>query len=117
MGVETVGITTIYINGSEFHGITDFEFSSDDPDFYDYLKDHTVIKIDDSMELTCECKVRMIELFKISGLWSWVSENCPNKRVVHLMKYGKNERTRVKNFYHAYKDISKLLRKGDYLWV
>lgn len=47
-------------------------------------------------------------------VWDWVLEKCPNRRVKHLMTYGKNERIRRKNFKHAVRLISKFVAvKGE----
>lgn len=37
----------------------------------------------------------------------WVYDNCPNRRVAHLMVHSKSHKIRKKNFHRAIKDIIK----------
>lgn len=48
---------------------------------------------------------------KLCGAWNVVVEACPNKRVRHLIKYGKNEKIIKKNFHRAIRLIRKEGRK------
>ena len=43
----------------------------------------------------------------IVGVWYWVLKNCPDRRVKHLMMYGKNKRVQYKNYLHACRLITK----------
>lgn len=54
-------------------------------------------------------RINRITAFKLAGAWDWVAENCPNKRVAHLMKYHKDDRVKYKNFKHAVKIIGRIL--------
>lgn len=49
--------------------------------------------------------------YKFIGVYDWVLTYCPNKRVVHLAKYGKNDRVRFKNFWRAYMILGKICEK------
>ena len=48
-----------------------------------------------SMHLSKEQYFRLIDV--ATGLFKLICELCPNKRVIHLAKYGKKRRTRKKN--------------------
>lgn len=72
---------------------------------YDYVKSH--MRIVDSLK--CILRLNKIELFQILGLWDTILEVCPDKRVKHLMRYGKNDRVKLKNYYHAIKLVGREL--------
>ena len=48
-------------------------------------------------------------VWKLTGLWSWAANNCPNKRVVYLMNHGKTRRVQMKNFKRAVHIIERLM--------
>lgn len=52
-------------------------------------------------------RIYMFNMLKISGALDWLIEYCPNRRVTHLMKYGKNDNVRYKNARRAVKLIAK----------
>jgi phage tail tube protein FII len=93
---------TVYINGQEFVGnVTDYNYEDYAEATDEYLKENMVARLNGSGELSFTFKVKRSVIYKIMGVWDWVRENCPNRRVKHLMKYGKNERVRFKNFNRA----------------
>lgn len=116
MGDKNVnlGTGTLYINGQAFEGtITDYDFEDHREDTELYLKENMVLRMNDPCTITMMVKVNQILLLKIAGIWDWVLKNCPNRRVKHLMTYGKNERIRRKNFKHAVRLISKLVKEKN----
>lgn len=105
-------IDTFYINGQEFAGVvTDYDFEDHREDTELYFKENMVLRMKDPCTIVITAKVNRIPLLKISGIWDWVLENCPDRRVKHLMVYGKNKRVRYKNFKHAVRLISKLIKE------
>lgn len=59
--------------------------------------------------ISLECKVNKMTLYKICGLYDFVIKHCPNRKVAHLIKYGKNERVRNKNFIRALTILNKMI--------
>lgn len=53
---------------------------------------------------------RMLFL-KLCGVWQAVVDMCPNRKVAHLIRYGKNDKIRKKNFNRAIRLIYKEGRK------
>lgn len=97
-----------YINGIPVKGISDLEI--DVTDGLEYIKDHTAYSLnDDCLSFTATIKVNKFDLWKLLGIYSWVIDNCHNRRVVHLIKHGKNNKVRKKNFNRAVKLIGKEL--------
>jgi hypothetical protein len=101
-------ITSIYIDGCEIKGISDFSVESDEIE--KYVKENTVLRFSDCLTMTATCKINRMAFYKFIGLWDWAIENCPNKRVVHLMRYGKNNKVKMKNFRRSLRIIEKVLR-------
>lgn len=104
MGEDGIMLTggSYYINGEEIGpGIPDFECTTDD--LRNELSDHIKFKLDSLGEFTATLKIHIDKIFcaKMMGLYQWVCENCPNRRVIHLMKYGKNKRVKNKNLQRA----------------
>lgn len=87
------------------YGIPEFEI--DDDLIKEYVRDNSVWSTNNYPTLTFTCRVNFIELYKLIGLWDWVMRYCPNKRVVHLMKYGKNDKVKLKNCRRALRLIEK----------
>lgn len=102
-------ITSIFIDGCEFKGISDFSVECDKIE--EYVKDSVVASWSDSVTMTATCKINRMAFYKFIGLWDWAIENCPNKRVVHLMRYGKNNKVKMKNFRRSLRIIEKVLRQ------
>lgn len=104
MGEELkLGEGTLYFNGSEVKGITDFECSNEDYG-KSFAKCCTIIN-ENTIEV--KCKVDFWSFIELIGLWDWVMKYCPNKRVVHLAKYGRTIRVRHKNFRRACRLLEK----------
>ena len=89
----------VYSDGLEIR-----EFTPDHEAYKDWLRR----KIWESLNLVQETRIfggnLNIDTFgyvKIIGIFDFICTHCPNKRVVHLAKYGKSHRVQVKNFYRA----------------
>ena len=52
-------------------------------------------------------KVQKDLWLKLLGVYDSVISTCPNKKVVHLVLYGKNKKIRKKNFHRAIKILEK----------
>lgn len=101
-------IERICIDGCEIKGISDLSVEADDIE--EFVKENTVIVPHyDSATITVTCKINRMTLYKIIGLWDWAIENCSNKRVVYLMKHGKNDKVKMKNFRRSLRIIEKVL--------
>lgn len=98
----------LHIDGNEFHGISDLDCSFEPVE--DYIHDNIKFKMnmDKEATFTATCKVNKLMIYKLIGLYDWVCTYCPNKRVVHLIKYAKRDKIRRKNFGHALRLIRKL---------
>ena len=101
-------ITGIYIDGCEIKGISDFSVEGDKID--EYVKENVVVSWKDCLTMTVICKINRMAFYKFLGLWDWAIENCPNRRVVHLMRYGENNKVKMKNFRRSLRIIEKVLR-------
>lgn len=94
---------TFYINGEEIgRGIPDFECSADD--LKTELENNIKYNLDPPGEFSVTLKMHIDEIFtaKMMGIYQWVCDYCPNRRVIHLMKYGKNKRVKIKNLKRAF---------------
>ena len=107
MGEENIKLSdyTFYIEGKEF-GPTRIEpFECNVDEVCEEHRDEIFTVIDMNSEFTGEVTFTMIfnteQFWKLTGLWDWVYQSCPNRRVRHLMKYGKTKRVREKNFKRA----------------
>lgn len=101
---------TIYINGCETKGIETFEWTDDANLAIDYVKDNCRwVRQPDTGEFTLTCKINKIVFLKLIGIWDWAIKYCPNRKVKHLIKFGKNNRVKLKNFYRAMRLIGKEL--------
>lgn len=96
-----------YIDGNPVKGISNLEI--DETDLNEYIKDHTTYSLNDELSFTATLYVNKIDLWKLLGIYSWVIDNCHNRRVVHLIKHGKNDKIRKKNFNRAVRIIRKEL--------
>ena len=106
---------TLYINGEEIGtGIPDFECSWDD--IHAEFKKDMKISLDPegSFTATLNTKIDMLWMAKLFGIWQWVYDLCPNRRVIHLAQYGKNKRVKIKNFKRACRITAKAMYlKGE----
>ena len=99
------GLGRVIIDDAVFEGpVTDFTYDSEYVE--DYIKDFVRANLRTIDGFTFICPViNTRTLLKISGVWQWVIDNCPNKRVVYLMQHG-SERVRKKNWHRACSIIS-----------
>ena len=106
-----LGVGHVYINGVEYvgEGISDYSFEEHEEAAREYCRSCWVVKryAQNSLEFTM--KIKRIPYLKVLGLWDWAYENCPNGRVKHLMRYGKNDKIRHKNYQRALGIICKSL--------
>ena len=100
-------ITGIEISGCDIKGISDF--TADFEVINEYIKENMVFSWNDCSTMTVTCKINRMALYKFIGLYDWAIENCPNKRVVHLMRYGKNNKVKMKNFRRSLRIVEKVL--------
>lgn len=99
------------IDNSSIPEITDF--TCDEEAGREYVEDRIVARFDENLgEMTFTARINRIAYMKIIGVWDWTIENCPDKRVKHLMKNHKDDRVKYKNFRHATRLIGKILEKG-----
>lgn len=106
------GPGTLYINGVKTDSINISSFECNLDETYETHKEQIFpIKCIDEARLTYTITMNENAFYKLTGLYSWVYENCPNRRVSHLMYYGKSNRVRWKNFYRGLRMIGEILRK------
>lgn len=105
------GPGTLYIEGKPIAGIESFEC-----DVHEVCEEHRneIFKFTQKDAITFTVTMNKLAFCKLTGLYDWVCNNCPNRRVVHLIKYGKNRRVRWKNFRRALRIIGRELdRSGN----
>ena len=99
-----------YINGDPVKGISNLEVYEND--ITKCIKDHTTYSLNennDCLSFNATVKLNKVDLWKMLGIYNWVIDNCHNRRVIHLIKHGKNIKVRKKNFNRALKIISEEL--------
>ena len=102
-----------YINGDPVKGISNLEVY--ETDIAKYVKDHTTYSLNnDCSSFTATFKLNKVDLWKLLGIYNWVIDNCHNRRVVHLIKHGKNERIRNKNFNRALIILNEMIYKNNW---
>ena len=103
------GILTI--EGVEVSEVCEVKCFGMEEDRADSVKDYVKNNIQICKNTECQFVGRLVlkrrTLLKLMGLIDWAYDNCPNKRVRHLIKNGKNERVRYKNYKRACKLIIK----------
>ena len=100
-----------YINGDPVKGISDLAVY--ETDIAECIKDHTTYSLNnDCLSFTATVKLNKVDLWKMLGIYNWVIDNCHNRRVIHLIKHGKNIKVRKKNFNRALKIITSELIIG-----
>lgn len=95
-----------YITGDPVKDISNLEVY--ETDITKCIKDHIAYSLNennDCLSFTATVKVNKFDLWKLLGIYSWVIDNCHNRRVVHLIKHGKNHKVCKKNFNRALKII------------
>lgn len=105
----TFGPGTIYIDGNEFAGISDF--SVEQEEFDEAANQAIRFNINESSVLSGTISLNMWQLYNAIGYIQWLKDNCPNKRVIHLIKHGKNKRVRWKNFIRAGRIVERRLKR------
>ena len=105
---ESISDLSLTIDGCEYLGIADFE--ADFSAYEKYVEDkiYNAIRLNDA-GLTATIKFNKIKFYKLIGVWDWVYKYCPNRRVAHLMRCGKNDRIKRKNFYRGMHILGVLL--------
>lgn len=99
-----------YINGNPVKGISNLAVY--ETDITKCIKDHTTYSLNennDCLSFNATIKLDKVDLFKLLGIYNWVIDNCHSRRVVHLIKYGKNIKVCKKNFNRALKIIAEEL--------
>lgn len=101
-----------YINGDPVKGISNLEIY--ETDITECIKDHTTYSLNKNENNNClsfnaTVKLNKVDLLKLLGIYNWVIDNCHSRRVVNLIKHGKNNKVRKKNFNRALKIIAKEL--------
>ena len=99
-----------YINGNPVKGISDLAVY--ETNMTEHIKDHITYSLNednDCLSFTATIKVNKFDLWKLLGIYNWVIDNCHNRRVVHLIKHGKNNKVCKKNFNRALKIIAEEL--------
>lgn len=104
MGEKTqLGEGRIFFNGCEAKAIPDFECTESE-----YIDaGYKATEIISGTALSLNLKFDRFLFYKLCGIWDWVLMYCPDRRVVHLAKYGRTERVRRKNFNRAIKILGK----------
>ena len=102
------GVMTI--DGVPMYEISEFSFDTDI--VYDYAreyvkKNHIICINNGKLVVRCTMTLNKLQLFKLIGLFDWAHKWCPDRRVAHLMKHGKNVRVRLKNVIRGVRMICK----------
>lgn len=107
---------TICINGEIFvgEGVSDFDMDCSRSVMEAYMYEYGRYVEGKDGHITFEMSVTRVNLLRITGCWDWVLENCDDRRVVHLMKFGRNDRIKLKNFNRAMRIIA---RKAGFVRV
>lgn len=105
----TISDGGFYINGCETKGIEDFSIEYENVYSQDIIDKCTTFKSYDASTLTFTCRLNRILFYKLIGIWDYALRYCPNRRVRHLMEYGKNSKVKLKNFYRALNLIAELI--------
>lgn len=96
----------VHIDGIECEGIRDFDATFEPMD--EYVQENIKLLYNgDISTLTLKCRVNPFVMFQLIGLWQWIVDYCPNKRVLHLAQYAKKHKIRTKNLYRAMRIIAK----------
>lgn len=93
--------------------ITDFTYDEEP------IKDYILAEFSKAAEaeFTATARLDAITFAKICGLWDWLIENCPNRRVVHLMRHSKDRRIVKKNYCRAQRIIVQILQRKGAKWI
>lgn len=99
-------------DGAEYLGnVYELETVESTYDMEPWPKENPFLTAMDTAELTCSLKMAAQSIQKIIdamlGITKAVLELCPDKRVVHLARHARKERTRKKNRRRAYRLLMK----------
>lgn len=99
-----LGAGTLYFNGME----VDVDSGEAEMTFTEESDDIPVkpMSMTGELSFTTKCTFNKWTLYKLTGIYKAVINGCPNRRVAHLIKYGKNDRVKHKNFNRAVKIIN-----------
>lgn len=107
----------IFIDGVEYEVGDIPNLEVDVEGYADFVRDecrrnHVVGRNSDG-ELTCTFNVKFnpITFYKITGVYDYAYKYCPNRRVAHLMRFGKNWKVRRKNMFRAIDIIGHMLNR------
>ena len=101
-------VRTLFIKGNEHKGIPSFKCLSKDLEkYFDECTTFKDLVNSDDYGLVLKCHFDINKFIKLIGLWNWVYNNCPNKRVTYFMRCGKNDRIKNKNLKRALKILLK----------
>lgn len=103
--IDAYSDVTFHVDGVEIHGIPDLDVNFEPAT--EYIRENISLTQTDAMTFTAKCKINKWIIYKLIGLYSWVMDHCPNKRVVHLAQYAKKSKIRSKNFNRAIRIIAK----------
>ena len=106
-----------YISGEKSYYVPELNLTVDDADDMESLYEYDVVAEptkDGKIKFYALCKVDRMMLYKICGVYNFVIKYCPNRKVVHLIKYGKNERVRNKNFNRALMILIEMISKNNW---
>lgn len=95
---------SVHIDGIDCKGIRDFDSTFEPAEEYVRENMQYFCGLD---TVTLKCKINRFVIFQLLGLWQWIVDYCPNKRVIHLAQYAKKHRTRSKNLNRAIDIIAK----------
>lgn len=93
--------------------------NSNVPEITDYIYDKELVRqyIRSELRKSWKIHIDIVKIAKICGFWEWLIQNCPNRRVIHLMRYSKRPRTVKKNLIRAENIIYKELKRKGAKWI
>lgn len=103
-----------YISGEKSYYVPELNAIVDDGEDIESLYEYDRIYNNDA-SISAECKVDRMMLYKICGVYDFIIKYCPNKKVVHLINHGKNERIRNKNFKRGLMIINRMVTKNNWM--
>lgn len=99
----------LYVDGVVISEIPEFKIDESEASAGPEFTDLKITSSDEqSITFTARPKLTRFQRLKLFGIYNYCLVMCPNKRVVHLMKYGKNERTRYKNTKRAMRILERI---------
>lgn len=106
--VELGSGSLYFLNGDEvpkkFGKVKDVELEGWADDASDFVI--PPLGLEATFEATC--KINRVLMLAITGVRDSVLDLCPNKKVVHLAKHGRNNKIRKKNFNRAIRILEEM---------